>query len=135
MFPETEASTRLLSIKVNFKGSSHSVNLFKETSILKKEIYPLIQELPIRVKLFTFQQKVQIEQTKFDICAGLKDLGAERRAKLDDALKLFMLNREVDDLEQWIVEQEVVAGSHEFGQDYEHVTLLVERFKEFAKEF
>merc|ERR1719264_2261103 len=42
--------------------------------------------------------------------AGLKDLAAERRAKLDDALKLFMLNREVDDLEQWIAEREVVAG-------------------------
>merc|ERR1719373_753224 len=66
--------------------------------------------------------------------AGLKDLAAERRAKLDDALKLFMLNREVDDLEQWIAEREVVAGSHELGQDFEHVTLLIERFKEFAKE-
>merc|ERR1712012_1376832 len=66
--------------------------------------------------------------------AGLKDLAAERRAKLDDALKLFMLNREVDDLEQWIAEREVVAGSHELGQDYEHVTLLIERFKEFAKD-
>merc|ERR1712106_1160722 len=66
--------------------------------------------------------------------AGLKELANERRAKLDDALKLFMLNREVDDLEQWIAEREVVAGSHELGQDYEHVTLLVERFKEFAKE-
>merc|ERR1712106_1061142 len=66
--------------------------------------------------------------------AGLKDLATERRAKLDDALKLFMLNREVGDLEQWIAEREVVAGSHELGQDYEHVTLLVERFKEFAKE-
>merc|ERR1712147_579523 len=31
-------------------------------------------------------------------------------------------------------ESEAVAGSHELGQDYEHVTLLVERFKEFAKE-
>jgi len=66
--------------------------------------------------------------------AGLKDLAAERRAKLDDALKLFMLNREVDDLEQWIAEREVVAGSHELGQDYEHVTLLVERFKEFSRD-
>merc|ERR1719423_538226 len=66
--------------------------------------------------------------------AGLKDLAAERRAKLDDALKLFMLNREVDDLEQWIAEREVIAGSQELGQDYEHVTLLWERFKEFAKE-
>merc|ERR1711971_975546 len=66
--------------------------------------------------------------------AGLKDLATERRAKLDDALKLFMLNREVDDLEQWIAEREVVAGSHELGQDYDHVSLLVERFKEFAKD-
>merc|ERR1719187_2181372 len=66
--------------------------------------------------------------------AGLKDLAAERRAKLDDALKLFMLNREVDDLEQWIAEREVVAGSHELGQDYDHVTLLWERFREFAKD-
>jgi len=66
--------------------------------------------------------------------AGLKDLAAERRAKLDDALKLFMLNREVDDLEQWIAEREVVAGSHELGQDYDHVSLLVERFREFARE-
>ena len=39
--------------------------------------------------------------------AGLRDLAAERKAKLDDALKLFMLNREVDDLEQWIAEREV----------------------------
>merc|ERR1712242_488690 len=66
--------------------------------------------------------------------AGLKDLATERRAKLDDALKLFMLNREVDDLEQWIAEREVIAGSHELGQDYEHITLLVERFKEWAKD-
>jgi len=66
--------------------------------------------------------------------AGLKDLATERRAKLDDALKLFMLNREVDDLEQWIAEREVVAGSHELGQDYDHVSLLVDRFREFARD-
>lgn len=34
-----------------------------------------------------------------------------------------MLNREVDDLEQWIADREVVAGSHELGQDYDHVTV------------
>jgi len=66
--------------------------------------------------------------------AGLRDLANERRAKLDDALKLFRLNREVDDLEQWIAEKEVVAGSHELGQDFDHVSLLIERFKEWAKE-
>lgn len=49
----------------------------------------------------------------------------ERKSKLDEALKLFMLNREVDDLEQWIAEREVVAGSHELGQDYDHVTVSI----------
>merc|ERR1719288_417951 len=77
--------------------------------------------------------KVQLAQVEKNY-VGLRDLATERRAKLDDALKLFMLNREVDDLEQWIAEREVVAGSHELGQDYDHVTLLWERFKEFAKE-
>uniref|UniRef100_A0A4W6BXI9 Spectrin beta chain n=1 Tax=Lates calcarifer TaxID=8187 RepID=A0A4W6BXI9_LATCA len=48
--------------------------------------------------------------------------------------RLFQLNREVDDLEQWIAEREVVAGSHELGQDYEHVTMLQERFREFARD-
>merc|ERR1719193_2509041 len=66
--------------------------------------------------------------------AGLKDLANERRLKLDDALKLFCLNREVDDLEQWIAEREVIAGSHELGQDFDHVNLLIERFQGFAKE-
>ena len=55
--------------------------------------------------------------------AGLKDLSEERRGKLDERFRLFQLNREVDDLEQWVAEREVVAGSHELGQDYEHVTV------------
>jgi len=57
--------------------------------------------------------------------AGLKDLTNERRNKLEETLKLYMLNREVVDLEQWIAEREVVAGSHELGQDFEHVTVSI----------
>lgn len=78
---------------------------------------------------------VSVKQSQLDkLYAGLKDLAGERRARLDEALQLFMLNREVDDLEQWISERELVAGSHELGQDYDHVTLLWERFKEFAQD-
>ena len=55
--------------------------------------------------------------------AGLKDLARERRAKLDEALQLFTLNREINDLEQWINEKEVVASSQDLGQDYDHVTV------------
>uniref|UniRef100_A0ABD2X9X6 Spectrin beta chain n=1 Tax=Trichogramma kaykai TaxID=54128 RepID=A0ABD2X9X6_9HYME len=79
--------------------------------------------------------QIAVKQSQVDkLYAGLKDLAGERRAKLDEALQLFMLNREVDDLEQWISEREMVAGSHELGQDYDHVTLLWERFREFAKD-
>lgn len=55
--------------------------------------------------------------------AGLKDLAEERHGRLQERLRLTQLKREVDDLEQWIAEREVVAGSHELGQDYEHVTV------------
>lgn len=65
-----------------------------------------------------------MRQSQVDkLYAGLKDLSEERRGKLDERFRLFQLNREVDDLEQWIAEREVVAGSHELGQDYEHVTV------------
>ncbi|XP_076252536.1 spectrin beta chain isoform X3 [Rhynchophorus ferrugineus] len=78
-------------------------------------------------------EQVAVKQSQLDkLYAGLKDLAQERRAKLDEALQLFLLNRDVGDLEQWIADREVVASSHELGQDYDHVTLLWERFKEFA---
>ena len=57
--------------------------------------------------------------------ASLKDLAGERRGRLDEVLKLFMLSREIEDIEQWIAERTVVAGSHERGQDFEHVTVSV----------
>lgn len=76
-----------------------------------------------------------VKQSQVDkLYASLKDLASERRLKLDEVLKLYMLNREIDDIEQWIAEREVVAGSHELGQDFEHVTMLQDRFKEFARD-
>lgn len=65
-----------------------------------------------------------VKQSQVDkLYAGLKDLARERRAKLDEALQLFTLNREIGDLEQWISEKEVVASSQDLGQDYDHVTV------------
>ena len=67
---------------------------------------------------------IAVKQSQVDkLYASLKDLAGERRGKLDEVLKLYSLNREIMDLEQWIAEREVVAGSHELGQDYEHVTV------------
>ncbi len=73
-----------------------------------------------------FSDQIGVKQSQVDkLYASLKDLAGERRGKLDEVLKLYMLNREIDDLEQWIAEREVVAGSHELGQDYEHVTVSI----------
>uniref|UniRef100_A0A674E0T5 Spectrin beta chain n=1 Tax=Salmo trutta TaxID=8032 RepID=A0A674E0T5_SALTR len=81
------------------------------------------------------RSRIGMRQSQVDkLYAGMKDLSEERRGKLDERFRLFQLNREVDDLEQWIAEREVVAGSHELGQDYEHVTMLQERFREFARD-
>lgn len=74
----------------------------------------------------TRSDQIAVKQSQVDkLYASLKDLAGERKGKLDEVLKLYMLNREIEDIEQWIAEREVVAGSHELGQDYEHVTVSV----------
>ena len=63
-----------------------------------------------------------MKQAQVDkLYASLKDLAKERRGKLNDVLKLYTLSREIDDLEQWIAEREAIAGSHDLGQNFEHV--------------
>lgn len=56
--------------------------------------------------------------------AGLKELAEDRRKKLDLTFNHFLLSREVEDLEQWISERDVVASSQEMGQDLDHVTVF-----------
>lgn len=56
--------------------------------------------------------------------AGLKELAEDRRRNLDHTYHHFLLSREVEDLEQWIAERDVVASSQEMGQDLDHVTVL-----------
>jgi len=81
------------------------------------------------------QELINKRQTQLDkLYASLKDLSVERRQRLEETLKLYRLNREIDDLEQWISDRELIAGSHELGQDFEHVSMLLDRFAAFAQE-
>ncbi|XP_075892697.1 spectrin beta chain, non-erythrocytic 4 [Nelusetta ayraudi] len=74
-------------------------------------------------------------QSQIDrLYVSLKDLVEERKSRLEQQYWLYQLNREVDELEQWIAQREVVASSPELGQDFEHVTVLQEKFTEFASE-
>ncbi|XP_052385972.1 spectrin beta chain, erythrocytic isoform X2 [Carassius gibelio] len=66
--------------------------------------------------------------------AGLKELAEDRKKKLDHTYHHFLLSREVEDLGQWIAERDVVASSQEMGQDLDHVTILRDKFREFARE-
>ncbi|XP_056396105.1 spectrin beta chain, non-erythrocytic 4 isoform X2 [Hyla sarda] len=80
-------------------------------------------------------EQISRRQSQIDrLYVSLKDLVEERKGRLEQQYWLFQLSREVDELEQWIAEKEVVAGSPELGQDYEHVTLLQEKFTEFVSE-
>lgn len=76
------------------------------------------------------KRQMQIDK----LYAGLKDLAQERRLRLEETVKLFMLHRDIDDLEQWIADKVIVADSNELGQDFEHVELLKERFRQFASD-
>ncbi|KAK9521270.1 hypothetical protein VZT92_021090 [Zoarces viviparus] len=79
--------------------------------------------------------QISKRQSQIDrLYVSLKDLVEERKSRLEQQYWLYQLNREVDELEQWIAQREVVASSPELGQDYEHVTVLQEKFTEFASE-
>ncbi|XP_004713763.1 spectrin beta chain, non-erythrocytic 2 [Echinops telfairi] len=79
--------------------------------------------------------RLSIRQAQVDkLYASLKELAGERRERLQEHLRLCQLRRELDDLEQWIQEREVVAASHELGQDFEHVTMLQDKFREFSRD-
>ncbi|XP_061072735.1 spectrin beta chain, non-erythrocytic 4-like [Conger conger] len=80
-------------------------------------------------------EQISKRQSQIDrLYVSLKDLVDERKSRLEQQYWLYQLNREVEELEQWIAEREVVASSPELGQDYEHVTILQEKFTEFASE-
>ncbi|XP_036392022.1 spectrin beta chain, non-erythrocytic 4-like isoform X2 [Megalops cyprinoides] len=80
-------------------------------------------------------EQISKRQSQIDrLYVSLKDLVEERKSRLEQQYWLYQLNREVDELEQWIAEREVVASSPELGQDFEHVTILQEKFTEFASE-
>uniref|UniRef100_A0A1I7XLS8 PH domain-containing protein n=1 Tax=Heterorhabditis bacteriophora TaxID=37862 RepID=A0A1I7XLS8_HETBA len=89
----------------------------------------------VNLTILYFSDQIALRQAQIEkLYAGLQDLSKERRKRLDETLELYALHREIDDLLQWIADKEVVAGSQENGQDYEHVQMLQERFQQFARD-
>lgn len=74
--------------------------------------------------LSPISEQISRRQSQVDrLYVALKELGEERRVGLEQQYWLYQLSRQVDELEHWIAEKEVVAGSPELGQDFEHVTV------------
>ncbi|XP_072425255.1 spectrin beta chain, non-erythrocytic 1-like isoform X1 [Chiloscyllium punctatum] len=125
------------------KDEAGATTMLKKHLILQQAILDygnIIREMADRAqKLLTEEhpegEQIIRRQGQVDkLYAGLRDLANERKKKLEDICHLLQLNREVMDLEQWIAERDVAASSQELGQDYDQVTLLREKFREFARE-
>ncbi|XP_067895582.1 spectrin beta chain, non-erythrocytic 1-like isoform X1 [Heterodontus francisci] len=125
------------------KDEAGATAMLKKHLILQQAVLDygkIIQELADRAQKLLAEEHPEGEQIirrqgQVDkLYAGLKDLANERKKKLEDMYHLFQLNREVMDLEQWIAERDLAASSQELGQDFDQVTLLREKFREFARE-
>ncbi|KAK7105089.1 spectrin beta chain, non-erythrocytic 5-like isoform X3 [Littorina saxatilis] len=63
----------------------------------------------------------------------LKRLAAERTRNLERTKRLHAYMRESEDFENWINEQMTHASSEEYGQDFEHLQILKNKFDEFKR--
>uniref|UniRef100_A0A8D3BE58 Spectrin beta chain n=1 Tax=Scophthalmus maximus TaxID=52904 RepID=A0A8D3BE58_SCOMX len=113
------------------KDEPSTLQLLKKHLVLEQTI----EDYAETIGLLSQHEQISKRQSQIDrLYVSLKDLVEERKSRLEQQYWLYQLNREVDELEQWIAQREVVASSPELGQDYEHVTVLQEKFTEFASE-
>lgn len=59
---------------------------------------------------------------------SLQKLASQRQVRFMESLNRFEYFSEADELEQWINEQEQAVTSDEYGQDYEHLQILQNKF-------
>uniref|UniRef100_A0A4W5PA96 Spectrin beta chain n=1 Tax=Hucho hucho TaxID=62062 RepID=A0A4W5PA96_9TELE len=113
------------------KDEPSTLQLLKKHLVLEQTI----EDYAETIGLLSQHEQISKCQSQMDrLYVSLKDLVEERKSRLEQQYWLYQLNHEVDELEQWIAEREVVASSPELGQDFEHVTILQEKFTEFASE-
>ncbi|KAJ8972184.1 hypothetical protein NQ314_000314 [Rhamnusium bicolor] len=63
--------------------------------------------------------------------AELRKLVSEREVRLSDALQYFGFIHECNEVQEWMREQMNKADSEEYGNDLEHVELLIQAFDTF----
>ncbi|VFV35977.1 spectrin beta brain 3 [Lynx pardinus] len=121
--PELIMVARDLSALLAWSGlRAHSWNLQVESALIT---WAEIEARGfLKGKPGSHDEQISRRQSQVDrLYVALKELGEERRVSLEQQYWLYQLSRQVDELEHWIAEKEVVAGSPELGQDFEHVTV------------
>ncbi|KAI8480573.1 Spectrin beta chain, non-erythrocytic 5 [Branchiostoma belcheri] len=61
---------------------------------------------------------------------SLETLMGDRSVHLEESKQLFAYARETDDLQEWINEHLMMAASEDYGQDYEHLQVLLSKFED-----
>ena len=93
-----------------------------------------IMELVVRSKKMdneeTSERLIQLEKQY----AKLKSLVADRHAKLDELVELARFRRQLDEVERWIREKEMIASNEDTGEKLEHTLILIERWESFCAE-
>lgn len=56
--------------------------------------------------------------------SNLKQLASEKNQRLIEVIKLYKLHFEIEDLEQWIAQREIIASSQDYGQNFENVLVI-----------
>ncbi|XP_053955094.1 spectrin beta chain, non-erythrocytic 5 isoform X2 [Anastrepha ludens] len=74
-------------------------------------------------KILTAKQQLIDKMLK-----SLHKLASQRQMRLMESLYMHEYFLESDEVEQWIREQEQAASSEDYGQDYEHLQLLQNKF-------
>ena len=64
----------------------------------------------------------------------LVDFAAQRHLRLEESQQLYLLNREVDEVESWMNDREAVATVQDIGADLEHNEVLQKKFVDFTKD-
>uniref|UniRef100_F1KPH2 Spectrin beta chain n=1 Tax=Ascaris suum TaxID=6253 RepID=F1KPH2_ASCSU len=77
-----------------------------------------------------FENRQMELEKEFD---ALWKMAEERRKQLENAVHLYQYLRESQELELWINEQLQIAMSEDYGQDYEHLKELQNRFEDFKQ--
>ncbi|XP_056200822.1 spectrin beta chain, non-erythrocytic 5 [Falco biarmicus] len=109
------------------KALEHEIAIYQN---MMKELSESAQTLSLVGSI----QYVEVDAPKEQVHSRLQELqelAAVRRKKLDDTLALHEFLREYEDLQDWITQQKQVAGSEDYGNDYEHVLQLCAKYDTF----